>query len=664
MQDSLKSGVSETDNVNNNHCKNSSQDDQNRKILLVDNRVHISSQSPHCDETHCSSSTCVTETLVYSIKSKVDTAPVALESTTPKPLQHSASTPVSMETRLSQQQHTVHRKQEARKPHSRSNPSSSGSSSTDSQSWDEGCKSKVKVLGKSRFFSVESTNEQSPKRSRFGLKKSVSTPNPSLCRSDSERINKTNNNKMDQMLNRLRQTFSNKRSDDDQSFPWKWKRASQTPSVSGSSDISSVSDVTVESTRTLQEREQGSDILLKDKDAEETSQWAQNKYTIVPPYAVGRVMAGNQFSVQSDELAQITDQDEQNTSACAEHKSDGKTQIHLRVHSPTQHPLDFYKDNMKDYKPRQQFLICRDTSPGSSPDPSSGYPHQIRKSTSSPRSPFSPFSSLSPLSPFSSPDATDDSVFYSPKLQRRRESSSPCEPGEGFSLGASRRSRASTGPPSASPVQDKVDMASSYADLKYGIEPGRSFSVSSVLSSRPSGPGRISTGSRFMSVGDLSASALTCGVNEPNLPSDPGKMRSRSLPRSLTRRLANWSSGVPISQSVINTASKPSLRSPNRNTCHFAWDTEGPPTPPPTPPLSPVTRRMSKPSSVSSPTFSSSPGALQHTDSQSSRGHLPSRGYVSSLSTFEESSDSSSDTTTDDEYYLETGVDDEKETEL
>lgn len=215
--------------------------------------------------------------------------------------------------------------------------------------------------------------------------------------------------------------------------------------------------------------------------------------------------------------------------------------------------------------------------------------------------------------------------------------------------------------------------------------------MSSVLSSRPSGPGRISTGSRFMSVGDLSESALTSRGSGQDLthwsitpdwtmesdlqpskdcrmsyfPSDPGKMRSRSLPRSLTKCLANWSSGVPASPPVNTTSSKATrLWSPNMNTCHFAWDTDGPPTPPPTPPLSPVSRRISKPPSLSSPNFSSSPAATQQLDSQSSKGRMPSRGYVSSLSTFEESSDSSSDTTTDDEYYLETGEDGEKETEL
>ncbi|KAG7524103.1 hypothetical protein JOB18_007244 [Solea senegalensis] len=527
-------------------------------------------------------------------------------------------------------------------------------------------------------FIVESNNEQSPKRSRFALKKSVSTPSFSLSRSDSERSNKTNN-KMDQVLNKLRQTFSTRRSEDDPSFPWKWKRALQTPSVSGLSDISSVSDATVDHTKTLEEG--GS--MLKDsvKGTEDTNRWTQNRYTIIPPPAV----TGDGFSAWSEKSPPETGQDEK--SACEGQALQSATQVHLTAHSPTIHQLDFFKDNKTDYKPTSQSPTCRDPSPNLNPNQSDGYATQFRKSTSSPRSPFSPFSSLTPVSltpvsPFSSPDATDDSVFYSPKLQRRRESPS-CDAGEGISLGSS-RSRASTGPPSPDIGQDREHLASSYADLKYGIVPGRSFSVSSVLSSRPSGPGRISTGSRFMSVGDLSRPSSTCSGNGKDLdrwsfpaglpPSeygvsyysgDPGKMRSRSLPRSFTSCLTNWSSGVNNSPPRVATASKPAhLWGANVNICDFEWDVEGPPTPPPTPPLSPVSRRISTPPSISSPTFPSPPGAPQSVESQSSRGRLPSRGYVSSLSTFEESSDSSSDTTTDDEYYLETGDGEEKETEL
>ncbi|XP_051796123.1 mucin-17 isoform X2 [Acanthochromis polyacanthus] len=688
MQETSKCVGSETDKVNNNHSKSATQDRQNSQILLVDNRVHVSLQTLRGDKSHKSSY--VTETLVYGIKSKVDTA-TAPNDTTPKPLQHTANTSVSME--LGQQSNAVQSKGAAVEAYRHSDQSSSGSSSIDSQSRNnEGRSRRMKenVLGKSKFFSVEVNNEQSPKKNRFALKKSVSTPNPSLSKSESERANKST--KMDQVLNRLRQTFSPRRSEDDSSFPWKWKRASQTPSVSGLSDISNVSDNSVESAKTLEERVQEKEIALSDneKKTENTDRWTQNRYTIIPSSAVGSSTTGDHFSVWSEKSTLEADQEEKNT--CVEHTFENKAQVHLTVDHPTTHQSDFYKDSEADYTASNQFLSCRDLSPCRSPSPSAAYPAQFRKSTPSPRSPFSPFSSLSPLSPFSSPEVTDDSVFYSPKLHRRRESPSPCEPGEGMSLGGSRRSRLSTGPPSVSPVQDNERLASTYADLKYGIEPSKSFSVSSVLSSRPSGPGRISTGSRFMSVGDLSKSALSCGSNGRDLdqwsvtpdwnkevdcqpasdsqksyfPSDPGKMRSRSLPRSLTKCLTNWSSGVSPSQPVAATASRPAhLWSPNMDTCQFTWDTEGPPTPPPTPPLSPVSRRMSKPPSLSSPTFPSSSGALQQVDSQSSsRGCLPSRGYVSSLSTYEESSDSSSDTTTDDEYYLESDEDREKETEL
>ncbi|XP_029313310.1 uncharacterized protein LOC115025323 [Cottoperca gobio] len=670
-QGSTKCRVSETDQVNNNYSNNRSQKCQNGQILLVDNRLH---------EALNSSSTCVTETLVYNIKSEVDASTAAPNNITPKTLQHTANM-VSVETKLSQQSNRVQSKEATREQRSHSDQSSSGSSSTESQTPGESSNRRMKesVLGKSRFCSVESHNEQSPKRSRFALKKSVSTPNSGLPRSDSERASKTNN-KMDQVINRLRQTFSTRRSDDDILFPWKWKRASQTLSDSGSSDVN---DITVESTKKLEQQEQEEGMLLEDneKGTKGMNRWSQNRYTIIPPSATGSSMARDDFCIWSDKSTPETDQDEQN--AWVEHM-ESQNQPHFTIHSPTTHHFDPYNDNGTDYKPSNQFLSCK------SPNTSAEYPTLYSKSTSSPRSPFSPFSSLSPVSPFTSPDVTDDNVFFSPKLQRRRESPSTCEPGGGINLGGSRRSRASTGPPSAGPGQDKECLASSYADLKYGIEPRRSFSVSSVLSSRPSGPGRISTGSRFMSVGDLSESALTCegpgkdldqwSVNpewtteydcQPSkdcrmsyFNSDPGKMRSRSLPRSLTRRLANWSSEVSASPPVTTTTSKPArLWSPNMNTCHLAWDTEGPPTPPLTPPLSPVSRLMSNPPRLSSPTFPSSSGASQQVDSQSSRGLLPSRGYVSSLSTFDESSDSSSDTTTDDEYYLETGEVEEKEKE-
>lgn len=168
-------------------------------------------------------------------------------------------------------------------------------------------------------------------------------------------------------------------------------------------------------------------MVLKDneKETEGTNKWTQNRYTLIPPSASVSTVAVDKFCIWSDISTPETDLDEQN--ACAEHMSENKNQPYLTVLSPTTQQFDFYKDNRTDSKPTNQFLSCKDPSPGRSPNPSAS---QIMKSTSSPRSPFSPFSSLSPLSPFPSPDVTDDSVFYSPKLQRRRESSSPCEPAD------------------------------------------------------------------------------------------------------------------------------------------------------------------------------------------------------------------------------------------
>lgn len=640
-QDRSNHNLSDTDKVNNNHVKD--QEHASNQIQLLDNRVQISSESLSGDDGHTSSSTFVTETLVYSIKCKGDTAP---RNATPKSLQHNTSALVSVETNTSQQLNTVQSKETC----SHSDLSNKDNKPTDSQASEIESNNeslKESMLSKNKSCSVEVNDEQSQKKGRCPPKRSVSTPNSTVSRSESEKVCK-GSNKMDQMLNKLKQKFT-KRSDDESAFSWKWRRNSQTLSVSGSSDVS---DSSADGTRA--EKKAANDAKTDAKQSKE------NRYTIVPSLTFGETKAGEDFTVWPEKSAQGVIKDEQNT--CEEQTS--KSQVHLTVHSPA-----------------NQFV------PGSDPISTAVYTTQYRKSTPSPRSPFSPFSSLSPVSPFSSPDVADDSVFYSPKPQRRRESSSQCEPREEISLEGSRRRRASTGPPSLSPGVDTENFASSYADLKYGIEPGKSFSVSSVLSSRPSKPGRISTGSRFMSVGDLSQSASPCAGNGNELnrgsltpdqtgdfgflpiygcqmsdfPCDSSKMRSRSLPRSLIPRLANWSSGVPSFQSMAVAPSKPScLRSPIMNIRQLEWDAESPPTPPPTPPLSPVSRRMSKPPSLSSPVFSGSRGAVQQVDSQTSRGHLPYGGYRSSLSTFDESSDSSSDTTTDDEYYLEEG----KETEL
>lgn len=633
------------DQVNNNPSKNIGEVFANGHVQLVDNRVHISSQSLPGDKLLRSASTCVTETLVYSIRAKADAD--GFKNTTPK---NTANTAVTKDL---SQQWQVQRKEPLKEPDNQSNQSWSGSSTTENND-DENAKRKIKEVGKSKFYSIEGSIEQSPKRSRFALKKSSSASNATgLSRSESGK----SNNKMDQVLSKIKQTFSTKKSvnEDDSK---KWKKSGQAPSLSGMSD-SSTSDVTIESNRML-EGEEVMELNNNDKGMEDKHRWANNRYTLVT--VEKNKMADDKFWM--DEVMA----DAEIEGAFTQELPDNGNNIHVKIHSPAQ---DFDHE-IFDFKPTNQLPSPNNLSPSFSPNGSCAFPStQFRKSASSPRSPFSPFGSLSPLSPFPAPDTLDDSVFYSPKPPRHRDSSSsPCELGE-ISLVASRRSRASTGPPSAGPVTNEERMSTSYADLKYGIEPGRSFSVSSVSSSRPSGPGRISTGSRFMSVGDLTKPmAFSCGhtasdvenwsgqygcqshfddSQDTRFPSDSGKMRSRSLPRSFTQ---NWGQSLSLSS---NPTWSPSVND-------FPRDVEGPPTPPPTPPLSPVNRRMSKAPCQSPPGFSGSPDPPQ--DSQASRGHLPSRGYMTSLSTFEESSDSSSDTTTDDEYYLETGEDEEKETEL
>lgn len=664
------------DKLENDHSTNISQDSHKSKIMLINNRVHIYSRSLPSETGHGSYPALVTETLVYSFEPKEDSTTAASDSTTMTTIQtpfQKTPNAINFKTNLCQQTKTEQNKENS----GQSQQGSSSGSSVGSQAKDrESLKNKVKdsMICKGKLFSVESNNEQVLKRG----KKSSSTPSSTLLRSDSDRASKTNN-KMDQVFNKLKQTFSTRRSEDDMSFLWKWKKNSQTPSVSSSSDVSSVSDVTAQTSKPIDKHEEKKRIVPTDraKDTEDVYQWPQNKYIIVPPSDSDISVTGDVFFSWSDKPLPNTDQNKQVPKA----EMISKRPNHL-LHSPTQQQFHFYDDSVNDYKQTNEFLSCKDFSPGRNTSPSNVHPSQHGKPSSSPRSPFSPFSSLSPLSSLPTSDATDDSVFYSPKLQRRKESSSHCEAVQGYSLGNSRICRASTGPPCTHPLKDNECMSPSYADLKYGIEPGKSFSVSSVLSSRPSGPGRISTGSRHMSLGNLTESTLTCantskdfhtdwasrynGVPSKKLQdyyaSDSNRMRSRSLPRSFTRPLADWGPVPPIGHNT--TLNSPHLWEPNRDPQYFHRDPEGPPTPPPTPPLSPVVRWMSKPSSVSSPTFLDHSGAQQQKAGISSRGNLASRSYTSGLGLFEENSDTSSDTTTDDEYYLQTGDLEEKETEL
>lgn len=190
-----------------------------------------------------------------------------------------------------------------------------------------------------------------------------------------------------------------------------------------------------------------------------------------------------------------------------------------------------------------------------------------------------------------------------------------------------------------------VVLSSPCADLKYGLKRGRSVSVSSVVSGRPSGPGRISTGSRQGSVSDLSSldgfvtksrhSSINSPVGSPekDVTASSGHMSYKGPTRRSSSEGHHNSTDIPEAIS-------------------FSCDMEADPTPPPSPPHS---RRISQTPSPTSASNKTSP------DSLSPRGFLPSRNYKSMLSVFEESG---SETTTDDEYYLNSDDEDEKETEL
>lgn len=243
------------------------------------------------------------------------------------------------------------------------------------------------------------------------------------------------------------------------------------------------------------------------------------------------------------------------------------------------------------------------------------------------------------LSPFdcSSEDEQNDNVFFSDVI-RKRNSSSRGEPEnvaqpDNNSVTSARQN--STGMVLSSPC----------ADLKYGLQRGRSVSVSSVVSGRPSGPGRISTGSRQGSVSDLSSlDGFVTKSRHSSINSPVG-----SPENDVTASSGHLSYKGPTGQ----LPSEGHLRSPdNLQAISFSWDMEADPTPPPSPSQTRRVSQISSPSSASNRTLP---------DSVSPCGFLPSRNYKSMLSVFEESG---SETTTDDEYYLNSDDDNEKETEL
>ncbi|XP_051542957.1 uncharacterized protein LOC127434340 isoform X1 [Myxocyprinus asiaticus] len=270
-------------------------------------------------------------------------------------------------------------------------------------------------------------------------------------------------------------------------------------------------------------------------------------------------------------------------------------------------------------------------SSSSSYSPHTLKPHGMNRSASLPHYKKSSVGRSSPfyLFDFDSEDIQNENVFYSPAS---KQSNLLCESDNIPQLSTTKRT-----------VQQNLmgsRLSSSSADLKYGLENGRSFSVSSVFSSRPSGPKRISTSS----ISDLS-SLDDFGSKGSYTKSDSPINNSNSPSYG-----AKYVTGIQTQPGC--TLSDDHFWNPDKQEISSGFWDDADPTPPPSPPFSPSSRRVSQAPANSSP-IRTTP------DNLSPRGILPSRSYTTNLTVFEESS---SDTTTDDEYYLDDG--DEEETEL
>eukprot|EP00063_Salmo_salar_P037885 XP_014012720.1 PREDICTED: serine-rich adhesin for platelets-like [Salmo salar] len=539
---------------------------------------------------------------------------------------------------------------------------------------------------------------QSPKKGLFSLRGKrdnvVATPaanlprNPAMPQSEkpkneSEKEQKESN-KIDLVLSRLRQTFRVKRLDDERT-----KRTPQPPSVRGASDISDVTESSGSSDREEKEKWRENDGVHKPSN----SFWAGSEHTSdMTKENVRR--EHSQFEGFKDHT-EARNRDQPCVMDLPQFESYKDESITKPKDQPSSSEISLSRRQFEAYK-EERISRARKQPPQRDfssvmrqpwdPSRSATLP-AYRTSSGSPRNTFS-------VLHFSQKDSENDNVFHVPRIPQRKKTTSLCEPGDReFGSGDQRGS------------EGRLASFSSCADLKYGLEAGRSFSVTSVLSSRPSGPGRISSGPSVSSVSDLTYPALTFGeevmtwddcrvkgdwtipmwdthtttghkttgdsqaVNDWSVVSDrtsrnerktikanfinPHKARSKSLPRNVS-----WSSEF-TAPSPTSTTTGRMWNHGSLETSHSLWDTEGPPTPPP----SPASRRISRPPSSSS----ASPTDIRASpDSLSPRGRLPSRGYVSNLAVFEESdsgSDMDSDTTTDDEYYL-AGDGGEKETEL
>ncbi|TSK98463.1 hypothetical protein Baya_5377 [Bagarius yarrelli] len=238
------------------------------------------------------------------------------------------------------------------------------------------------------------------------------------------------------------------------------------------------------------------------------------------------------------------------------------------------------------------------------------------------------------LSPFDcSLELQNDSVFFSNAIPKS-DRTCPNEHENVAQPDGTENTENSTG----------VVLLSPSTDLMYGLQRKRSVSVSSVVSGRPSGPGRISTGSRQSSNNDLSSLDTFVTKSRHSSGNSPA-----GSPENVISSIGHISNKGPTGWLTSDSC----LRSPdNLEAMLFSWDMETDPTPPNSPPH---TRRISQIPSPVSPSNRNSPESL------SPRGFLSLKNYKSTLSAFEESG---SETTTDDEYYLNSDDENEKETAL
>ncbi|KAL4624870.1 mucin-4-like [Arapaima gigas] len=441
---------------------------------------------------------------------------------------------------------------------------------------------------------MESFKDQNPKRSlltvksnedQFSLSSPVVTAKPPIPYSKSTRADVAGNksgNKVDVFLNRIKMTFSSKRSDNEVLNSRK-KSRKETPLP-----LCRKSDVTVSN--------DPSDVrdVLKLSDHE-------NKADFTECPQVSRLSALSPWS---------------------EYKLSEARKLGSSLHNLTDTNGNHSELRSQWIPAKHQTLSPTRWSINAGP----------RKSSVSPRTSEMDFD-------FNSEDRDCENVFYSKRsLERQLKTETTAKASwisssRQLSEGDNKRNLFRSRSRNNSYNESQLCFSTS---SDFSLKGARSFSVSSIHASRPSGSARMATIPRMASVDNLTNVCVRGGALG---------QRSRVLSCNLDQTASRNHRWDLVTTDQIwphrTLESSRSLR-----------DEDLSPSPPPSPTCSP--RPISRPPSFS--TVSS----LTSQDSLSPRGQLPSRGYKSSLSAFEESDP---DTTTDDEYYLSDDKG-ERETEL